>query len=339
MRQPIGKPPGVSRSRNLGASFASTGNPRGFRAHATWARRLRQRETPGGFALTQPGRVVCVNGKPPGVSRSRNLGASFASTGNPRGFRAHATWARRLRQRETPGGFALTQPGRVVCVNGKPPGVSRSRNLGASFASTGNPRGFRAHATWARRLRQRETPGGFALTQPGRVVCVNGKPPGVSRSRNLGASFASTGNPRGFRAHATWARRLRQRETPKNIDVFAKYITLIVNRSPSSGCFPDSQKIAHVKPLLKKPNLDKEVFTNYRLVANLKYLGKTIERVVSSRISDHVRANNLSDTFQTAYKPFHGTETALLRVDNDILSAMDDGKITALVLFRLKRLF
>ena len=123
----------------------------------------------------------------------------------------------------------------------------------------------------------------------------------------------------------------------QNIDVFAKYITIIVNRSLSSGCFPDSQKIAHVKPLLKKPNLDKEVFKNYRPVANLKYLGKTIERVVSSRISDHVRANNLSGTFQSAYNPFHGTETALLRVNNDILSAMDDGKITALVLLDFSR--
>ena len=66
---------------------------------------------------------------------------------------------------------------------------------------------------------------------------------------------------------------------------------------------------------------------------------KTIERVVSSRISDHVRANNLSDTFQSAYKPFHGTETALLRVNNDILSAMDDGKITALVLLDLSAAF
>ena len=34
----------------------------------------------------------------------------------------------------------------------------------------------------------------------------------------------------------------------QNIDVFAKYITIIVNRSLSSGCVPDSQKIVHVKP-------------------------------------------------------------------------------------------
>ena len=127
---------------------------------------------------------------------------------------------------------------------------------------------------------------------------------------------------------------------PVPTSLIKQNITIIVNRSLSSGCFLDSQKVTHVKPLLKKPNLDKDVFKNYRPVANLKYLGKTIERVVSSRISDHVRANNnLSDTFQSAYKPFHGTETALLRVNNDILPAMDDGKITALVLLDLSAAF
>ena len=117
----------------------------------------------------------------------------------------------------------------------------------------------------------------------------------------------------------------------QNIDVFAKYITIIVNRFLSSGCFPDSQKVTHVKPLLKKPTGRQGSFQ--------EPTGKTIgsEFKVSSRISDHVRANNLSDTFQSVYKPFHGMETALLRVNNDILSAMDDGQITALVLLRLKR--
>ena len=190
---------------------------------------------------------------------------------------------------------------------------------GPSFTQPGNPRGFPARATWP-------------------VVYATGEPPGVPGSRDLARRSRNRGTPGGSRL-ARPGPSFTQPGNPQNIDVFAKYITLIVNRSPSSGCFPDSQKIAHVKPLLKKPNLDKEVFKNYRPVANLKYLGKTIERVVSSRISDHVCANNLSDTFQTAYKPFHGTETALLRVDNAILSAMDDGKITALVLLRLKRLF
>ena len=123
------------------------------------------------------------------------------------------------------------------------------------------------------------------------------------------------------------------------MDVFVPHITTIVNLSLSSGRFPDSQKVAHVRPLLKKPGLDKENFKNYRPVANLTFLGKTIERVVSRRINEHIYANNLSDVFQSAYKQYHGTETALIRVNNDILSALDNGKASALVLLDLSAAF
>ena len=88
-----------------------------------------------------------------------------------------------------------------------------------------------------------------------------------------------------------------------------------------------------------KPTLDKEIFKNYRPISNLKFLGKTIERIVSNRISDHISTFSLSDPYQSAYKQYHGTETALLRVNNDILTAIDDGKITALILLDLSAAF
>ena len=160
-------------------------------------------ETPGGFALTQPGRVVCVNGRNPKM-----------------GFRAHATWARRFASTgttprgftltqpgrvvcvngSTPGGFArVTQPGRVVCVNGKPPGVSRSRNLGASFASTANPRGFRAGGNLERVVCVNGKRG-FRATQPGRVVCVNA-PGGFATSKPGRVRFVI--NSRLWRSHSS----------------------------------------------------------------------------------------------------------------------------------------
>ena len=49
--------------------------------------------------------------------------------------------------------------------------------------------------------------------------------------------------------------------------------------------------------------------------------------------------NNLSDPFQSANKAHHGTETALLRVNNDILTALDNGEITALILLDLSAAF
>ena len=123
------------------------------------------------------------------------------------------------------------------------------------------------------------------------------------------------------------------------IYVFVPYFTVIVNKSLEFGYFPDSLKVAHVRPLLKKVGLDREILKNYRPVANLKFLGKTIERVVSKRLSEHIHVNNLSDPFQSAYKTHHGIETALLRVNNDILRAMDDRKLTALILLDLSTAF
>ena len=114
---------------------------------------------------------------------------------------------------------------------------------------------------------------------------------------------------------------------------------MIVNKSLQSGHFSDSLKVAHIRPLLKKTGLDIENLKNYRPVSNLTFLGKTIEHVVSKRMSEHISINNLSDPFQSAYKAHHGTETALLRVNNDILTALDNGEITALILLDLSAAF
>ena len=78
---------------------------------------------------------------------------------------------------------------------------------------------------------------------------------------------------------------------------------------------------------------------NYRPVSNLNFITKIIEKIMSNRIRSHLDKNYLSNTNQSAYKPLHSTETALLKIHNDICMNMDSGKATALVLLDLSAAF
>ena len=99
----------------------------------------------------------------------------------------------------------------------------------------------------------------------------------------------------------------------------APVIKEIVNKALSSGCFPSCMKSAIVKPLVKKSTLNPAIFKNYRPVSNLSYVSKVIEKVIAARLLSHMQDQNLLDPFQSAYRSGHSTETALLRVHNDIL--------------------
>ena len=61
--------------------------------------------------------------------------------------------------------------------------------------------------------------------------------------------------------------------------------------------------------------------------------------MISNRIRSHLDKNNLSNPNQSAYKPLHSTETALLKIHNNIFMNMDSGKTTALVLLDLSAAF
>jgi len=121
-------------------------------------------------------------------------------------------------------------------------------------------------------------------------------------------------------------------------DVLLTPITSLVNKSLAEGTVPLSFKNAHVSPLLKNPSLSKDDMTNYRPVSNLSFISKVLEKFVAGRIQSHIVSTDTSNPFQSAYRKFSSTETALLRIQNDILMAMDKGKVTALTLLGCPRL-
>ena len=94
-------------------------------------------------------------------------------------------------------------------------------------------------------------------------------------------------------------------------------------------------KSAIIEPLLKKPGLDIEGLKTFCPVSNLSFISKVIEKVVAARLLDHMVENELLKSFQSTYRAGHGTETALLRVHNDIVNTVDQKKGVFLVLLDL----
>ena len=124
----------------------------------------------------------------------------------------------------------------------------------------------------------------------------------------------------------------------ETLDEIVPIITKLINISISTGTVSSAMKEAQVTPLLKKANLEL-IFKNFRPVSNLTFISKTIERVVARQLLKHMEQNGSIETFQSAYREYHSTETALLRVQNDILQAMDGQKVTILVLLDLSAAF
>ena len=93
-----------------------------------------------------------------------------------------------------------------------------------------------------------------------------------------------------------------------------------------------------MKPLLKKTTLKPEIMKNYRPVSNLSFLSKILEKVVLRQLSNHLLTNNLFYSHQSAYRAGHSTETALLKIVND-LSALDEDKVSLLSLLDLSAAF
>ena len=74
-------------------------------------------------------------------------------------------------------------------------------------------------------------------------------------------------------------------------------------------------------------------------MSNLPYLGKLLEKAALEQLHHYIEINNLHEPFQSAYKPIHSTETALIWIMNDMLIDMDNRKVIFFALLDLPAAF
>ena len=121
----------------------------------------------------------------------------------------------------------------------------------------------------------------------------------------------------------------------KFTNVLVEPITKLVNLSLSLGVFPDYMKLAVVTPLLKKPDLNPDVLKDYRPVSNLSFLSKIIEYAVVKPLHPYLEteSESLFVPLQSAYRPIHSTENAILKVVNDLFVSIDEKDVATVIFF------
>lgn len=99
----------------------------------------------------------------------------------------------------------------------------------------------------------------------------------------------------------------------------------IVNCPLHTGVFPAAFKTAVVKPLLKKSNTNPNSFNNYQPVSNLSFLSKIREKLVVIQLNDFLNKIGILEKYQFGLRMILSTETAPLKIVNDVSCNLDSG--------------
>ena len=119
--------------------------------------------------------------------------------------------------------------------------------------------------------------------------------------------------------------------------VLSKPISELCSLSIKLGSFPDSCKIAKLKPLFKKGS--KTNPSNYRPISLLPLISKIIEKLIHEQASSFLSNNELLYNYQSGFRKNHSTDSCLTFLHDKILKGFDKGLMTGMILVDLQKAF
>ena len=114
-------------------------------------------------------------------------------------------------------------------------------------------------------------------------------------------------------------------------------LSIIINQTLNTGIFPDTLKVAKVRPLYKKG--DDRSFSNYRPISLLPSFSKIFEKVIYQQTYSYFQTHNLLYSSQYGFRSGHSTELAGLEIVDRIIQELDKNEIPINIYLDLSKAF
>ena len=119
--------------------------------------------------------------------------------------------------------------------------------------------------------------------------------------------------------------------------VLSKPISELCNLFIELGSFPDSCKIAKLKPLFKEGSTINP--SNYRPISLQRLNSKIIKKLIHEQIRSFLFNNEILYNYQSGLRENHSTDSCLTFLHDKILKGFDKGLMTGMILIDLQKAF
>ena len=119
--------------------------------------------------------------------------------------------------------------------------------------------------------------------------------------------------------------------------ILAVPLTIVFNKSMTTGVVPNDWKEANVTPIYKKGK--KCDASNYRPISLTSIPGKLMESLIKAKIVDHIDYNNLINQSQHGFMSNKSTITNLVQFFNKITEDVDNGEAIDLLYLDFSKAF